>query len=136
MGHLYNTEADEVSILKIFVKSRTKDLEDEEYGYSIDIECCDVFLTDSIKQEIEKLSALELNYAPEIQIYRHIKEQLPIMEFKASQCMPKVYKVVICSTFEEYLVITKNYNDIVSLISKCIIERITYLFGAFSLENY
>ncbi|ERI90719.1 hypothetical protein HMPREF1982_03757 [Clostridiales bacterium oral taxon 876 str. F0540] len=136
MQHLYNTEADEVSILKIFVKSRTKNLDGEEYGYSIDIECCDVFLTDSIKQEIEKLSALLLSYAPEIQIYRHIKEQMPIMEFRASQYMPRLYKVNICTNFEEYMIKIKNYNDIVNLISKSIIERITYLFGAYSLENY
>jgi hypothetical protein len=136
MEQVYSNKATDVSIIKIFVKSRTKDSENNEYGYAIDIECCDVFLTDFIKEEVEKLSALVLSYAPEILIYRHIKDREPIMEFRASQFLPKSYKVAIISNFEEYLTEINCYSNTINLLSKAIIERISYLFGAYSLESY
>jgi hypothetical protein len=136
MERVYASSREEVSIIRIFVKSRTYDADKDVYGFAIDIECYDVFLTDIIKQEAEKLSALVLSYAPEIQVYRHIKDREPIMEFRASQVMPSTYKVTVITPFEEQLKKINNYNDVISLISKGIIERISYLFGVYSLDNY
>lgn len=136
MDRIYAAKGEEVSIIRIYVKSRTHDAKEDIYGFAIDIECYDVFLTDTIRQEVEKLSALILSYAPEIQVYRHIKEREPIMEFRASQILTGSYKVSVLTSFEEYLRKINNYNDTISLISKGIIERISYLFGAYSLDNY
>jgi hypothetical protein len=136
MERVFTAKKEDVSIIRIFVKSRTHNAEEDVYGFALDIECYDVFLTDFIKEEVEKLSALVLSYAPEIQVYRHIKDREPIMEFKASQFLSGSYKVSVLTAFEEYLVKIKNYNETISLISKSIIERISYLFGAYSLDNY
>ncbi len=136
MERVYSSKREEVSIIRIYVKSRTYDADKDVYGFAIDIECYDVFLTDCIKQEVEKLSALVLSYAPEIQVYRHIKDREPIMEFRASQVMASSYKVSVLTSFEEQLIKVNNYNDVINIISKGIIERISYLFGAFSLDNY
>jgi hypothetical protein len=136
MERVFTAKKEEVSIIRIFVKSRTHNSEEDVYGFALDIECYDVFLTDFIKEEVEKLSALVLSYAPEIQVYRHIKEREPIMEFKASQFLAGSYKVSVLTSFEEYLKKIKNYNETINLISKNIIERISYLFGAYSLDNY
>lgn len=136
MERVFTSQKEDVSIIRIFVKSRTHNAEEDVYGFALDIECYDVFLTDFIKEEVEKLSALVLSYAPEIQVYRHIKDREPIMEFKASQFLSGSYKVSVLTAFEEYLVKIKNYNETISLISKSIIERISYLFGAYSLDNY
>jgi hypothetical protein len=134
-GH-YTTRGEEVSIIRIFVKNRTHDGNTDSYGFDLDIECYDVFLTDLIKVEVERLSSLVLSYAPEIQVYRHIKDREPIMEFTATQVLSGSYKVKVETAFEEYLKKVKNYSDTISLISKGIIERIVYLFGAYSLDNY
>jgi hypothetical protein len=127
---------EEVSLIRIFVKKRTHDVEQDVYSFAIDIECCDVFLTDTIKEELEKLCALLLSYSPEIQVYRNIKYREPIMEFMASQLCTGNYRVSVNTSFKEQLRIVKNYDEIISLISKGIIERISYLFGAYSLNNY
>lgn len=136
MGHLYNTGGSEVSIIKVFVKGRTRNLEDDKYGYSINIECYDVFSTEFIKQEVEKLSALVLNRAPEFLIYRQIKDKAPIMEFTASQFMSGCYKVNVINPLQEYIGHLKEYNNSVDIISKSMIERIVHLFSAFSVDSY
>ncbi|MCM0650549.1 hypothetical protein NBE98_19470 [Clostridium swellfunianum] len=136
MEGVYTAKREEVSIIRIFVKSRTHNAEEDRYGFALDVECYDVFLTDAIKEEVERLSALVLSYAPELQVYRHIKDKEPIMEFRASQAVAGCYKVSVATAFEEYLKKVKNYSDIISLISKGIIERISFLFGAYSLDRY
>jgi hypothetical protein len=136
MERVFTAKKEEVSIIRIFVKSRTHNTEEDIYGFALDIECYDVFLTDAIKKEVEKLSALVLSYAPEILVYRHIKDREPIMEFTASQFLSGSYKVSVVTALEEYLRKVDNYNESISLISKGIIERISYLFGAYSLDSY
>jgi hypothetical protein len=136
MERVFTAKKEEVSIIRIFVKSRTHNTEEDIYGFALDIECYDVFLTEAIKKEVEKLSALVLSYAPEILVYRHIKDREPIMEFKASQFLSGSYKVSVVTALEEYLRKVDNYNESISLISKGIIERISYLFGAYSLDSY
>jgi hypothetical protein len=132
----YTTRREEVSIIKIFIKDRTHDTTRDIHRFDFDIECYDVFLTDLIKSEVEKLSALILSCAPEIQVYRYIKDREPIMEFSASQLLSGNYKVRVATAFEDYLRKVENYSDTISLISKGIIERISYLFGAYSLDRY
>jgi hypothetical protein len=136
MERVYTARGEEVSVFRIFVKSRTHDVDKDSYGFAIDIECQDVFLTDYLKEEVEKLSALILSYAPEIQVYRHIKDREPIMEFKASQFLSGSYKINVFTSFQECLAKIQSYNDSINCISKSIIERICYLFGAYSLDNY
>lgn len=136
MERVFTAKKEEVSIIRIYVKSRTHNAEEDTYGFALDIECYDVFLTDFIKEEVEKLCALVLSYAPEIQVYRHIKERESIMELRASQFIAGSYRVSVLTPFEEYLNKIDNYNETISLISKNIIERISYLFGAYSLDNY
>lgn len=132
---VHNVE-EEVSIAKVFVVSKTRDDEADTNGFAINIECCDVFLTDLIKEEIEKITALTLSYAPELQVYRHIKDKDPILEFKASQFFAGSYKVSIVNSFEEHMLKKQNYRNSINIISKSIIERIVYLFSAFSLDSY
>lgn len=136
MERILASKKNEVSIARVYVKSRTKNLSEGRYGFAIDVECFDVFLTDSIKSEIEKLCAFVLNYVPEINVYRHIKDRCEILEFYASQFLPGSYKVSIVTPFEQYIEDTDNYNSIVTMISKSLIERLTYLFSAFSLDSY
>jgi hypothetical protein len=132
----YTTRREEVSIIKIYIKNRTHDVKKDIFGFDFDIESYDVFLTELIKTEVERLSALVLSCAPELQVYRHIKNREPIIEFTASQVLSGNYKVSVATAFEEYLRKVENYSDTISLISKGIIERIRYLFGAYSLDNY
>lgn len=136
MGHLYNTGSSEVSIIKVFIKGRTKNLEDNKYGYSINIECYDVFSTDFIKQEVEKLSILVLNCAPEFLIYKQIKDKTPILEFTASQIISGCYKVNVNNPLQKHIGDMKEYNHSVDIISRCMIERIVYLFSAFSVDSH
>lgn len=135
MGIIYNIMGEEVSIAKVFVVSKTIDLKEDKYGFAINIECFDVILTDFIKKEIEKMSALVLSYAPELQVYKHIKEKTPILEFKASKIPAGHYKINISNPFEEYMLKKKSYQDTLSLIRKSMIERITYLFSSLCLER-
>lgn len=136
MRQMYNTIGEEVCISRVFVQKERRDVEKDTYGYCINIECYDAFLTDTIKEEIEKLSAFTLSYAPEIQIYRHIKDSIPILEFRASQSLGGNYKINIINPFEEYMIKNRIYNNSLNFISKCIIERIEYLFSTFSVDNY
>lgn len=136
MRQMYNAIGEEVCISRVFVQKGRRDIKKDTYGYAINIECYDVFLTDTIKEEIEKLSAFTLSYAPEIQVYKHIKDNTPILEFRASQFLGGNYKVNIIHPFEEYMIKKENYTNSLNFISKCIIERIIYLFSAFSVDNY
>lgn len=136
MGHLYNTGSSEVSIIKVFVKGRTRSLEDNKYGYSINIECYDVFSTDFIKQEVEKLSELVLSCTPEFLIYKQIKEKTPILEFSASQIISGCYKINVINPLQKHINSLKEYNNSIDIISKSMIERIVYLFSAFSVDSH
>jgi hypothetical protein len=123
-------------VAKVYIKTRTKNSNKDMCGYSIDIDCYEVFLTDYIKNELEKLSALALNLIPEIEAYRLIKEESPLLELKASQVALGNYKVKLVNPYETYMTKIKNYNNLINILSKAIIERIVYLFNAFSIENY
>ena len=135
MAVFYNTIKEKVSVAKVFVVSKTIDLKNDIYGFGINVECYDVFLNNFIKKEIEKISALVLSYAPELQVYKHIKEKAPILEFMVSKYPNGDYKIDVSSPFEEYILKKKSYYHLLSIISKSLIERIKYLFGTVILDG-
>jgi hypothetical protein len=136
MEGVYNVSGGEVSVIKVFVKSRTVDSTDGTYGYAVDVQCYDVFLTEAIKERIEQLSILVLSYGPEIQIYRYIKDKEAIFEFKASQVLPGSYRINVINSLEEYMSDVDEYGAMITAVSKDLIERIVYLFGAYSIHSY
>lgn len=125
-----------VSILKVYLSRKIDDRNKSILRYSIDIEGFDVFLTDFMKEKVEKLCDIVLSSASEIQIYRHIKERTPIVEFSASQLIKGSYKVTASTEFKDYVKNAKDFNDVLNIISKSIVERIIYLFSAYSLDSY
>lgn len=125
-----------VSIMKVYIKGKNKENNKDLPAYSIDIECFDVFLTDFTMKQVEKLCAIVLSSAPEIQIYKHIKERIAILEFSASQQLKGSYKVTVGTNFKEYIKNTKAFKNTIDIISKSIIEKIIYIFTAYSLDSY
>lgn len=136
MESTYTKKGKAVSIMKVYLRNKNKEKNKKFPTYSIDIECFDVFLTDYMKKQVEKLCATVLNNAPEIQIYRHIKERIAIIEFSASQYLKGSYKVTVGTEFQDYVKNIKDFNNSIDIISKSIIERIIYIFTAYSLDSY
>lgn len=138
MERVFNQGGKPVSIIKVYVKNKNNCTSNAGSiaGYSIDVECFDVFLTDFTKKHLENLCAIVLNAASEIQIYRFIKDRNPIIEFSAKQIAKGNYKVTVATAFIECIKNTKNFNTTINLISKSIIERIIHLFTAYSVDSY
>ncbi|MFL0246872.1 hypothetical protein [Candidatus Clostridium stratigraminis] len=128
-----NCESD-VTIMKVFL--RNNDGNKKQHNYSIDIECFDIFLNDFMKKQIEKLCTIVLSSAPEIQIYRFMKEETAIIEFTASHKIKNKFKVTAATVFKDYVKNLKDFNSTIDIISKSIIEKIVYIFTAYSLESY
>lgn len=133
---LYANRGKAVSIMKIYIKNTKKEINKNLPSYSIDIECFDVFLTDFTKRQVEKLCGIVLSSAPEIQIYRHVRDRIAIIEFSASQLLKGSYKVTVGTAFKDYVNNIKGFNNTIDIISKSIIERIIYIYTAYSLDSY
>lgn len=133
MENPYNNVEKAVLIMKVYIDNNdTK----ADKRYTINIECIDAFLTEFTRKQIEKLCAIVINSAPEIQIYRHIKERIAIFEFSASQLLKGSYKVTVGTAFKDYIENIKGFNKIIDNISKSIVERIIYIFTAYSIDSY
>lgn len=128
-----NTKNAEVSILRVFINSRTVNVSGESHGYSVDIRCNEVFINEETKKEAEKICSWSLNYAPELMIYKFIKEKEPIIEFNASQYADGVYNINITNVFDKYLPFKKEYKESIERIKEEVVGRIIYLFKAYSL---
>ncbi|MFL0269750.1 hypothetical protein [Candidatus Clostridium radicumherbarum] len=124
----------DVTIMKVFLRNNEDNK--KHHKYSIDIECVDIFLNDFMKKQIEKLCSIILCSAPEIQIYRYMKEETAIIEFTASHKMKNKFKVTAGTVFKDYINNIKDFNSTIDIISKSIVEKIVYIFTAYSLESY
>jgi hypothetical protein len=133
MENPYSKKEKAVLIMKVYIDNN--DIKKDK-KYSIDIECFDVFLTEFTKKQVEKLCSIVINSAPEIQIYRHIKERKAIFEFSASQYLKGSYKVTVGTAFKDYIENIKGFNKIIENISRSIVERIIYIFTAYSIDSY
>jgi len=131
-----NKRSGEVSILRVFINSRTVNPKDKSFGYSIDIQSNEVFVSEEIKEQVERISSWSLNYAPELTAYKFIKDKEPMIEITACQFAAGVYKVNVINAFEQYLPQKEQYEGCINTISKDIIGRIVYLFSAYSLQSY
>jgi hypothetical protein len=131
-----NKRSSEVIILRVFINSRTVNSKDKSFGYSIDIQTNDIFVSEEIKEQVEKISSWSLNYAPELIAYKFIRDKEPVIEITACQFAAGIYKVNVTNAFEQYLPQKEEYEGCVNTISKDIIGRIVYLFSAYSLQSY
>jgi hypothetical protein len=134
MQSTFNKCEKDVTILKVFLRNNEDNK--KQHKYSIDIECFDIFLNDFMKKQIEKLCSIVLSSAPEIQIYRYMKEETAIIEFTASHKLKNKFKVTVGTAFKDYINNIKDFNNTIDIISKSIIEKIVYIFTAYSLESY
>jgi|GEM_PF-3077562 len=136
MQNTYTNYERDVTIMRVYLKNNEKENNKQIPKYSIDIECFDMFLNDFMKRQIEKLCSIVLSSAPEIQIYKYMKEETAIIEFTASHQIKNKYKVTAGTVFKDYINNIKDFNSTVDIISKSIVEKIVYIFTAYSLESY
>lgn len=134
MQNTYTKCEKDVTIMRVFLRNNENNK--KQHKYSIDIECFDIFLNDFMKKQIEKLCTIVLSSAPEIQIYRYMKEETAIIEFTASHKIKNKFKVTAGTVFKDYIKNLKEFNSTIDIISKSIIEKIVDIFTAYSLESY
>lgn len=134
--NMYTKKESTVSIMRVFIKNCDEKKNKNHPSYSIDIECFDIFLSDFMKKQVEKLCSIVLSSTPEIQLYRYIKEERAIIEFTACHQVKNKYKVTVGTVFKDYVKNIKDFNNIIDIISKTIIEKIVYIFTAYSLDSY